>query len=238
MSAAWALLFEPDERHFVGAWRLHEGVDVCELGDDLWLRGPDSQACNAQLAKLPIGQRFAIRPDGQLVRHGALVPHGHLPRAGWQRLRSWLEVALPTAAVPWPRPSPVSIGVVRDDQERTVNLLITTAAAWAHFAGSAAEVRLANLRFAMAEDGRVAVVGSPLPAMAGDYYCERDGIATPAGWTWSPPVDPIVLSELLRLERGDVALLSLAGDCEVLPADNFVQASRAAARITSLPSHG
>ncbi len=76
---------------------------------------------------------------------------------------------------------------------------MTTANAWANFAGGAAQVRLSSLRFAMAEDGRVAIVGLPLPAIPGVFYCAFQGIAAPAGWIWSPPVDAAVLGELLGL---------------------------------------
>jgi hypothetical protein len=232
MTAAWAVRFDDDERHFVGAWRLFAGVEVCEAGGALWLRGPESEACREQLERLPIGQRFRIREDLQLVPHGALVPRGHLPRGEWRALRTWLELQLPTAAFAGKLDRQVTLELVRDDRERVPNLLLTTAPAWANFAASAAHVRLTGLRFAMAEDGRVAIVGQPLPAMPGVYYCEQHGVAAPAGWIWSPSVEAAVLNELLRLNRGDVALLSHHGDWEILTAENFVPASRAAARAT------
>jgi hypothetical protein len=231
MNAEWAVRFDDDERRFVGAWRLQAGVEACEADGALWLRGPDSEACRAQLERFPIGQRYRICPDLQLVPQGALVPRGYLPRGQWQALHSWLELELPTAALAGKFRQQVSLKLVRDNHERTPNLLVATGQDWIRFASSAAHVRLARLRFAMSEGGRIAVAGTPLPAMPGAHYCEQSGIAAPAGWTWSPHVAADVLGEGLCLKPGDIALLSHEG-WQFLGAESFVQASRAAARAT------
>jgi hypothetical protein len=77
------------------------------------------------------------------------------------------------------------------------------------------------------------VRGQPLPPLSGERFVECEGVAIPAGWHWSPNVEAVVLRELLCLTAGDVALLHVSGDYELVAAANFVQATRSAVRHTA-----
>jgi hypothetical protein len=104
--------------------------------------------------------------------------------------------------------------------------------AWARWAGAAALVRLARLRFAASSDGRVVVHGAPLPPLDGRRFTQTEGVAVPCGLAWSPPVGGPVLRELLGLREGDLALFEPGGTYELIEASAFVPASRSAARRT------
>lgn len=229
----WALQLLAEDRAYAAAWRLAAEVEVHDAGATLWLRGRESDTSSALLDRMPVGWRFRVLADGQLIPHRAQVPHGHLPTGSWQPLRSWLQLELPTAQFAPPAPSKTCLTLVRDAAPRTPNLLITTVAAWERYASSAPIVRLAPLRFAAAADGRILIHGTPLPSMPGEFYCESDGIAVPAGWYWSPPVDAAVLRSVLGLAEKELALLARDNTWERITADNFVQATRAAARATA-----
>jgi hypothetical protein len=64
------------------------------------------------------------------------------------------------------------------------------------------------------------------------------GVAWPCGTTWSPPIDVEVLRELLSLSEGDLAVFAadvVSGEAtyELIPAADFVLASRSAARFSA-----
>ena len=83
-----------------------------------------------------------------------------------------------------------------------------------------------------AADGGVIVRGTPLPPIPGTQWTLDDGIATPAGLTWSPPVDAATLQQVLGLAAGEIALLRPDGTFDRLAADHWVRASRSAIRGT------
>ena len=112
------------------------------------------------------------------------------------------------------------------------SLLLVRFDLWAAYAVEAPQIRLDRWRFAVAADGRAAVNGRPLPPLPGRRWVEREGIAVPAGWTWTPAVEVAILRELFGLAEGDVALWHEDGAWERIAAGEFVRATRVAVRET------
>ena len=88
------------------------------------------------------------------------------------------------------------------------------------------------LRKAGGEGSRVAIHGTPLPPLPGRMFCETDGVAAQAGWTWTPAVEARIVRQVLGLAKGDLALLHADGSWEHLRAGGFVAATRSAVRLT------
>ena len=68
--------------------------------------------------------------------------------------------------------------------------------------------------------------------MPGQRWVEHEGIAVPAGWTWTPAVEAGLLRQAFELAEGDVALWHEDGAWERIAADELVRATRAAVRAT------
>lgn len=234
---AWAVRLPRAAAPAAGAIRLLPGVQVCEAGDELWLRGDGlDDALELALRKIPGAKRFTTDTRGRLFPPGARLPKGRLPDAGWLPLSQWLAPRPQTAALQGRMPPRIALRLVRSDRERRANVLVTALGAWAEYVRNAPLVRLKPLRFAASADGRVLVRGEPLPPIPGERCVERDGLAVPAGLEWSPPVDPAVLRDVLGLEDGDLALLDAEAGHERVFASDFVQASRESVRLTLSPS--
>jgi hypothetical protein len=187
---------------------------------------------SVQLRSIPGATRFDVLADQQLIEVGQRVPQGRLPELDWEPLPDWLRISLPEAG--WPgrfaRLTPVRL--VRSSVVSQIGLLVTTLDAWLAWADHAPRVRLDPLRFAADGEGRVAIHGCPLPPLSGERFTFADGIAVPAGWTWTPAVDADTLRDACGLGPGDVALLSPQGSWELIKSDQFVRASRSAVRAT------
>jgi MoxR-vWA-beta-propeller ternary system domain bpX2 len=69
--------------------------------------------------------------------------------------------------------------------------------------------------------------------VAGRFFVEQEGVAVPAGWRWEPAVDAAVLRRLCNLGPGDLALLDQDGTFDLVPAGQFVRASRSAVRLSA-----
>ncbi len=212
--------------------RGHRGLDVCFQDDSIWLRGEESdEKLDKKLRSLP-GARFDVMQDGQLIPTGCRVPKGHLPDGSWIALSDALSVEIEPPAFGAQSPGKVELRLVRGGPVGEANLLLTTLKAWAAYADRAAQIRLERLAFAVNEGGDVLVRGTPSPPLPGVRFVEDRGIAAAAGWTWRPSVDADVLRDLFQLDAHDLALLHEDGTWDLVRADDFVRATRSAARLS------
>jgi hypothetical protein len=233
VSETWAASIPRSDADSLGRlWRA-PGIVVCEKDDRVWLRGHNvGETTEKILRTLPGVRRFTVLPDRQLVPVGKVVPHGNLPEQAWVDLTDWISVQLPTSGFNGVAPNPMVLSLVRSHVPSEANVLVTTWNAWYDFATEVAQFRLDPLSFAMAEVDRVAVRGGILPPIRGDRFVERQGVAAPVGWTWTPSVDADVVHDILQLESNDLALLHPNGEWDHIRADDFVRASRSAVRVS------
>ncbi len=230
---AWALQLLREDAHAMRGLRLQPGLEVCEQGSRVWLRGPTSSSeVVRSLLCLPALARFRCDAGGALIPEGARLPVGSLPDGPWGSLRSYLPLdPQPAQTAPEIRER-VPLSLVRAKEEREATLLSTTFEAWRAWASSAPAARLASLSFAVSGDGRALIRGLPLPPLPGRRLYEQHGVAAPCGLTWSPAVDSRVVSELFDLLPGELVLLGEA-TCDVISGSAFVVASRSAVRATA-----
>jgi MoxR-vWA-beta-propeller ternary system domain bpX2 len=234
MTEIYALELPIADASNVGSLRTNAGVEVCEARDRIWLRTVNpAEALRKKLRGLPGALLFAVSGDGQLCRIGSRVPRGHLPEGPWIELSTWLEVRLPTAALPAELPNRIPLSLVADQVYRESNLLLTSLAEWTAYGVTAPQVRLDRWHFAVSEKGDVIVRGTPLPPLAGTRLVEEHGIAVPSGWHWSPAVDADVLTSLFQLATHDVLLWTPQGRRERIAAEQFVRATRSAIRLSA-----
>jgi len=234
----WVARIESKEAPALGALRLHPDLEIAALAHILWLRGaPWTEALELALRKVPGLVRFDLLPEGKLLPQGARVPDGRLPELRWQPLKDWLAIRLPAASTAAEVVARAPVALARSAGERPANALLMELASWVSFATQAPEVRLCALRFAAAVDGRVWIEGEPLPALPGERYHLRDGVAAPCGYGWTPSLESGVLRRWLGLAKGDSAFALLDGTWEVIRQEQFVSASRSAARLSANPLH-
>lgn len=238
MKERWAVCMPEASPKALAALRGRAKVRVARVGDDLWVFCPEAdEALRHLLCRLPGGRRFQVAEDDQLIPAGARVPSGRLPATRWQELADWLEVELPRAGLPGICSGWVPLTVVRGGPVREPNVLLVSSDSLRCYAESAPEFRLRHCCFAADETGRCVVWGDPVPPLRGRAYVERDGVAVPAGFTWSPALDSPVAREALRLSPGDLALLHASGEWERVPASCFVRARRSAIRCSTGETH-
>ena len=229
----WAVQLPAGAARAAGVLRLRSDVRACEAGDALWLQGDDfSEELDLELRKLPGAKRYTVNADESVTIVGRQLPADDLPRGPWSALSAWLSPHPQPAALAGQVEARLSLRVERTGIEQPATVLLTTAAAFSDYAAAAPAVRLRPLRFAAASDGRVVLWGTPLPPMPGRRYADREGVAVPCAFAWSPPLEPAVLRALLGLAAGDLALFQEDGSYEHVGADAFARAGRAAARAS------
>jgi hypothetical protein len=234
-TSRWAICLPLADASAASALRLRERVEVCQVGDQLWLRGNDQWDDLDRTLRMVAGaRRFDVDAEGALTPVGRRLPCGQLPEGSWEPIGRWL---VPDFAI---RPNPdahaprATVLLVRGGTPAEPSLLLTDVESWINYALTAPAVRLAELAFAAGGDRRAAIRGQPLPPVRGQFYYDRTGVHVPSGYVWSPDLPGRILRELCGAdtESEDVVVFHLDGSCEIISGRDFVPAARASARLT------
>ena len=229
----WAACLETGHAGDLAALRLFPGIEFAEVGGTYWLRGRNvADGLEHELKKIPGLARFDLVSSDRLRPAGSRIPDRILPAANWRPLRETLVPALPVAALGGQTTHRIPISLVRTTSEQPASGLMIALDDWVAYANTAPLVRLVPLRFAAMEKREVLVLGNPLPPIPGRRYAAAEGLLVPSGFAWSPPVDGAVIAQLLGLTPEDVAVLADDGTHQVIHREQFVPASRSAARRT------
>lgn len=239
----WALELDAADAAACGPLRHRPQLEACLAGDRLWLRGQRlDEALTRQLLRLPALCRYTVTTDGALIADGTCVPRGRLPDGRWLPLHCWLPLTPPLARSVRDLPPagairPAVLQLVPADALGEPTILLTDLRTWSAYAVQAPLIRLQRWSFAVNDRAEALVRGLPLPPIPGRRYVETALVAVEAGWTWSPRLEAAALRESLQLQEGDLALLLRSSHsaevcCEVVPASDFVTATRSAVRRT------
>jgi len=234
VKAAWALRLQVEHaRRLVGLRGLAE-VQICLAGDNVWAAGPLlDEETDTRLRKIRGADRLSVDEQERVSRPGARVPIGRLPAGGWMEIREFFVPAAPTSMLAGVLHDRVPLCRVRSGREREPEALLTDRSTWLDHSAAASRVRLEPLRFAAAPDGRVLILGRPLPPLRGTVFVRFGRVVVPCGWHWDPPVDERVLESLFGGEPDDLLVLRTDGGVDRIAAGDFVAATRSAARLTA-----
>jgi len=233
MNFPWVIRIAPENTAALFSLRLLPGIEVAETTDALWLRGkPGDDNLNRELSLLPAEARYEELDDRRLRLVTRRIPSDSLPAVRWQSLGAWLKIESPPAAMPAFNVEPVPLSLVRSAEERNADVLLTTFSDWAAFVANAGCIRLDQLCFAAASDGKVLVRGDPLPPLPGKRFVVYSGLAVPAGFTWHPCVSAEVVVRLFNISPDALVLWHEDNTITRLHTEQFVAATWSAVRAT------
>jgi hypothetical protein len=225
------LRLDPADLPALGRWRQESGWQACHVAGELWVRGPLA-ARRAEVAQLPCLEHYLGDEHGLLVPEGKRLPTRTAPRGIWLSLTEFLAVERP-AAVPSFKPvPPIAWALQSSATERAPTALITDLATLESWLEHTLALRLAPLCFALADDGSVLLLGTPLPALPGQTYYPAGPLLVPAGWEIPSHVWPAWVAQGLGLAVGDWALLSTNRPPEKISAAGMVPLTRANLRFS------
>lgn len=232
------LRFDADAEATLASLRRIPDLELTRSHNALWLRGTpksttDRDALQRLLASLPAAARYEQCPNGRLRQTHQLIPTELLPTSDWVPIADWFQPELPVAACPATTPAAVPLQLVPSTQETESSLVLVRFQDLLAFMATAACVRFDRLRFATSADGSTVVQGLPIPPLPGTRFSLQEGVAIPAGYTWSPQVPARVLARCLAPPTGGIALWQLHGEVSLLHPEQLLPLTRAAICATA-----
>jgi hypothetical protein len=221
------ILLKNKFRDRLGSIRNVPGWKAAADEGEIWLRGPvNNGPFQNALSSLPAEANYLMDDDGRLFPVGKQTPVRILKELAWQSLRDFLPLEIPVSAMPGETGIRVQLKVKRSLFEQEAYALKTTFRDWKVYVESAPAIRLQRLRFAVSGKKEVLVIGSPLPALKGQFCWRNKNLLLPAGFDFDPPV----LADLLPT-TSDVVLFDELGNRETIPAAAFAAADRTTVRL-------
>ncbi|QGJ70515.1 Hypothetical protein PBC10988_22120 [Planctomycetales bacterium 10988] len=199
---------------------------------------------------LPAGKAV---PRGWLPGHDPEQPSQPLP--DWQPISDWIPFQMQQAGLPAQRCPRLKLQLMRieesshhathalESMQRATETepssvpkpcgMLVSVAVWKQFVTNASQVRLRALRFAVSSDGRVLVLGEPLPTLPASCYLWRlQRLLLPCGYVFDPPLEAALVMAICEVEPEEVALFLPSGEWEHVAEENFVPVTRSAVAAT------
>lgn len=209
-------------------------LEVAFHEDRVWIRGQcEGLDLPEKLVRLPLEDIYFFGGENRLTPIESSVPSARLPEdLVWEPIAAATRPIAGGNLLPGVIEHKCPVRLIRSPQASEPNLVqipLEDLLAWAE---TTAEIRLTPLIFACSDTGDALIRGTPIPSIPGKRWVETEGIAVPAGMTWDPPVPARVLVKAMNLNPGDLCLLTEANQRVLIVSANFIQATRAAIRLT------
>ena len=222
------------DRETLGGVRAVPGLQAAEAAGQLWLRGlPATGELPLAVRALPATAAYGLDAAGRLFPTGSLTPTAQLPALAWQPIRAFVPLELPTAALPAQAAPRYRVRLAPSARAEAGAALLTTLAAWHEYAETAPEIRLTSLRFAVAADQRVLLLGTPLPPISGQEHWLSEGLLLPAGLDFEAPLLSTLLAQQLNPAGDAVLLFAVDGSWERVLNVDLLPVTRSAVRLTA-----
>lgn len=227
--------FNKSDQEVLGNIRCIEGLLVASSDDDIWLRGIyDSPTLDLKIKQLPARQSFYINENDLLFAPGSLTPVDKLPLLSWQPLAEFLPIQIPVAAMPGQMSTLATIKLVTTQLTKAGEALLTSLQIWKAYAESAPGTRLAKLKFAVAQNNDVLIMGNPLPPLPGKEYWLEKNILLPNGYRFEIYMTADFINEQFNPQQDSVLIFDSDGTWQKIDNSFFVPAKRSAIRLTKL----
>ena len=233
----------------LGRIRTIANLEAARGSDWLWVRNISQSRLKPEeellVNTVPWQERYQIVDEVLLRPLGSLIPTARLPRLSWSPLIDLLKPTLSRPLFPGKWPAPLPHPVSRSMSSLYANqpewakpeFLLVSSENWLHFAETAPELRLKQLKFAQAARRFCLVGGQPLPPIPGTYLYQYQQSLWPAGNLPHETSTLIQWNQYLELGKDELALIHSDGTYELIPVTAWVPASRSAARLSVQPKN-
>ena len=217
----------------LGSVRCLPGLQAAKDESFIWVRGINAlDNIDLRIRQLPGLHTYTLDADNNLFPPGGLTPVAKLKPLKWVPVAEYITVTLPVSALPGKVSLQHEIKLIPSGRSQEGNVLLTSLATWKTYAETAPLVRLQQTRFAVSENNKVLIMGTPLPALPGREYVLQDTLLLPCGFEFDPPAISELVIARLDPSKGSLLLFDTDGTWEKVPKNAFMPSTRSAIRLT------
>lgn len=217
----------------LGSVRCLPGLQAAEDEGFIWVRGISALGnIDLRIRQLPGLHTYTLDADNNLFPFGGLTPVAKLKPLKWVPVAEYITVKLPVSALPGKVSQQHVIKLVPSGRSQEGNVLLTDLATWKIYAETAPLVRLQQTRFAVSENNKVLIMGTPLPALPGKEYVLQETLLLPCGFEFDPPAISELVIARLDPSKESLLLFDRDGTWEKVPENAFMPSTRSAIRLT------
>lgn len=217
----------------LGSVRCLPGLQAAEDEGFIWVRGINAlENIDLRIRQLPGLHTYTLDAENNLFPHGGLTPVAKLKPLKWIPVAEYITVQLPVSALPGKVSMQHIIKLISSGRSQEGNVLLTDLATWKTYAETAPLVRLQQTRFAVSENNKVLIMGTPLPALPGREYMLQDTLLLPCGFEFDPPAISELVIARLDPSKESLLLFDTDGTWEKVPKNAFMPSTRSAIRLT------
>ena len=222
--------------HQLAYFRIEKELEIAEEGDLLWVRGINGElSSNPEFLQLPIINIFRIDEEGRLFTPGKLTPVDVLKKEmSWQTILQYMKIILPVSSLPGRQEQKTSLHLRPSSNQREGIALKTDLEVWKHFAETASTLRLNRLEYAVSEQGKVFIIGTPLPPLPGIEYWNFEGFFLPTGFELEASIASHFVQKKFNEDGEAVLIFEEEGHLERISKTYFTRASRSSIRSTNI----
>ena len=229
------IVLQSKDKEVLGAVRCFPGLRAAVEHDLIWVRGifaAEEPNPNVKIRSLPAVRSFTIDANENLFPLGSITPVGKLKKMDWEAIDDLIELEMPTSALPAQVEEKYRPKLVQSSRAAEGSALLTTLDAWKAYADTAPKARLEKIKFATSGNGKVLLLGTPLPSVPGKEYWMRDNMLLPSGYDFEMPVVASLIASSLDPAKEHVLLFNEDGSWEKIAMEWFAAATRSAVRLT------
>lgn len=227
------LVLAKKDKDALGAVRCHPNARAAADGDFIWVRGfPIGENIDLKIKQLPAIHTYYLGEDDLLFPPNASTPSAKLQRLPWVALQSFVTIEVPVAAYPGRLQTKHTVRLVPSENAHEGSALLTNLDEWKKYAETAPLSRLKRLKFAVSDENKVVILGTPIAPIPGKELWMRDGILLPCGFDFEIPLVSSFVNKKLNPENDSVLVFEKENDWEKIPLDYFIPARRSAVRLT------
>ncbi len=231
----WVFQLSKDDYESLGSVRCMQDLQIALEENKIWLKGIKASAVpDANLLKLPLKKTFLLDGQDNLFLTGAATPTEKLHALDWHPIASFINVEAPVSSLPGKSNDKVNIRLKASSIDQPGIALLTNLNVWKAYAEKAAETRLKAVRFAVAENEGVLIIGNPLPPLPGQEYWSYGNLLLPCGYDFEFAIMAKLINQKLQTDEDDVILFDTTGGWQRIPASYFIPATRSAVRLTQV----
>ena len=235
----FVVILTEEDRNLLADIRTHPNLRASALTPLIWLRGIFSkEKLPLSIQKLPI-QSIYILKDNLLFPLGSLTPLSKLPDLEWRLLTDFIPIELPKSAFPALVETTTIVRLVVSEQEQKGVALLSDFEEWFKYVENAPDIRLRRLKFAVAENGQVLVMGDILPPIPGRMFWQDEQILLPFGTAFEWAITARLLSKKYKLDKTALLLFDTTSmdslehkSPQRIDLEYFVDCTRSAVRLT------